>query len=164
MIHPFQIVQGTNKIMMVFEFANAQRTINLDEVEPYPGAAFMGYSVGRWEGDTLVVDVSDFSPYTWFDRSGNFHSDALHVVERYTPISRDAIRYEATIEDPKVFTGPWTISLPLYRRLEPDAAILDFRCIEHVEETIYGHLRKEPLVQRLEGEIMPKLPSWQPPS
>ena len=151
---PFQIVQGVNKIMMVFEFANAQRTINLDEVEPYPGEAFMGYSVGRWEGDTLVVEVSDFSPYTWFDRSGNFHSDALHVVERYTPISRDAIRYEATIEDPKVFTRPWTISLPLYRRLEADAQILDFRCMEHVEETIYGHLRKEPLVQRWEGDTM----------
>ena len=118
--YPFQIVQGVNKIMMVFEFANAQRTINLDEVEPYPGEAFMGYSVGRWEGDTLVVDVTDFSPYTWLDRSGNFHSDALHVVERYTPISRDAIRYEATIEDPKVFTRPWTISLPLYRRLEAE--------------------------------------------
>ena len=152
--YPFQIVQGVNKIMMVFEFANAQRTINLDEVEPYPGEAFMGYSVGRWEGDTLVVDVSDFSPYTWLDRSGNFHSDALHVVERYTPISRDAIRYEATIEDPKVFTRPWTISLPLYRRLEADARILEFRCMEHVEETIYGHLRKEPLVQRWEGETM----------
>ena len=152
--YPFQIVQGVNKIMMVFEFANAQRTINLDEVEPYPGEAFMGYSVGRWEGDTLVVDVTDFSPYTWLDRSGNFHSDALHVVERYTPISRDAIRYEATIEDPKVFTRPWTISLPLYRRLEAEAQILEFRCMEHVEETIYGHLRKEPLVQRWEGETM----------
>ena len=152
--YPFQIVQGVNKIMMVFEFANAQRTINLDEVEPYPGEAFMGYSVGRWEGDTLVVDVTDFSPYTWLDRSGNFHSDALHVVERYTPISRDAIRYEATIEDPKVFTRPWTISLPLYRRLEADAQILEFRCMEHVEETIYGHLRKEPPGQRWEGETM----------
>ncbi len=152
--YPFQIVQGTNKIMMIFEFANAQRTINLDNVEPYPGYAYMGYSVGRWEGDTLVVDVSDFTSYTWFDRSGNFHSDALHVVERYTPISRDAIRYEATIDDPKVFTRPWTISLPLYRRLEPDAQIMDFRCFEHVEETIYGHLRKEPLVERWEGETM----------
>ena len=152
--HPFQIIQGTNKIMMVFEFANAQRTINLDEVAPYPGEAFMGYSVGRWEEDTLVVDVSDFSPYTWFDRSGNFHSDALHVVERYTPISRDAVLYEATIEDPKVFTRPWKISVPLYRRLEPDAQILDFKCIEQVEETIYGHLRKQPLVERWEGETM----------
>jgi hypothetical protein len=152
--YPFQIIHGTDKIMMVFEFANAQRTINLDEVDPYPGFAYMGYSVGRWEGDTLVVDVTDFTAYTWFDRSGNFHSDALRVVERYTFISPDAIQYEATIEDPQVFTRPWTISLPLYRRLEPDAQIMDFRCFEHVEETIYGHLRKEPLVERWEGETM----------
>ena len=152
--YPFQIFQGTNKIMIVFEFANAQRTINLDEVEPYPGDAYMGYSVGRWEGDTLVVDVSNFTPYTWFDRSGNFHSDALHVVERYTPISRDAIRYEVTIDDSEVFTRPWKISLPLYRRLDPDAQILDFRCIEQVEETLYGHLRKQPLVEHWEGRTM----------
>ncbi len=154
MPYPLQVIQGTDKIMMVFEFANAQRTINLDEVAPYPGEAFMGYSVGRWEGDTLVVDVTDFSPYTWFDRAGNFHSDALHVVERYTPIGPNAIRYEATIEDEKVFTRPWTISVPLLRRLEPDAQILDFKCIEQAEETIYGHLRKEPLVERWEGETM----------
>jgi len=152
--YPFQIVQGTNKIMMIFEFANAQRTINLDAVDPYPGDAYMGYSIGRWQGDTLVVDVSNFTPYTWFDRAGDFHSDALHVVERYTPISRDAIRYEATIEDPKVFTRPWKITVPLYRRLEPDAQVLDFRCIEQVEETIYGHLRKKPLVTHWEGRTM----------
>jgi hypothetical protein len=152
--YPFQIIQGTNKIMMVFEFANAQRTINLDDVAPYPGEAFMGYSVGRWDGDTLVVDVTDFSPYTWFDRAGNFHSDALHVIERYTLIGPNVIQYEATIEDEKVFTRPWTIRVPLYRRLEPDAQVLDFKCIEEVEETIYGHLRKEPLVERWEGETM----------
>ena len=151
---PFQIIQGSNKIMMIFEFANAQRTINLDTVEPYPGFAYMGYSVGRWEGDTLIVDVTDFTSYTWFDRSGNFHSDALHVVERYTLISKDVIQYEATIEDPQVFTRPWKISLPLYRRLESNAQLMDFRCYEHVEETIYGHLRKQPLVQRWEGETM----------
>jgi hypothetical protein len=114
----------------------------------------MGHSVGRWEGNTLVVDVSSFTPYTWFDRSGNFHSDALRVVERYTPISQDAIHYEATIEDKKVFTRPWKISLPLYRRLEPNAQLMDFKCIEMVEETIYGHLRKQPLVRRWEGRTM----------
>ena len=114
----------------------------------------MGHSVGRRDGDALVVDVSSFTPYTWFDRSGNFHSDALHVVERYTPISRDAIQYEATIEDSKVFTRPWKISLPLYRRLESNARIMDFRCIEMVEETLYGHLRKQPLVKRWEGRTM----------
>jgi hypothetical protein len=152
--YPFQIFQGTNKIMMIFEFANAQRTINLDKVDPYPGDAYMGYSVGHWEGDTLVVNVTNFTPYTWFDRAGNFHSDALHVTERYTPMGSNALRYEATIEDPKVFTRPWKISLPLYRRLEPDAQILDFRCIEQVEETLYGHLRKQQLVKHWEGRTM----------
>src|SRR3989454_9899458 len=152
--YPFQILQSTNKVMMVFEFANAQRTIHLDQVEPYPGDAYMGHSVGRWDGDTLIVDVSSFTPYTWFDRSGNFHSDALHVVERYTPISRDAIRYEATIEDPQVFTRPWKISMPLYRRLEPNAQLMDFRCVEMVEETMYGHLRKDQLVKQWSGDTM----------
>jgi hypothetical protein len=152
--YPFQIFQGANKVMMIFEFANAQRTISLDKVDPYPGDAYMGYSVGRWDGDTLVVDVTDFTPYTWFDRAGDFHSDALHVTERYTPMGPNAIRYEATIEDSKVFTRPWKIALPLYRRLEPDAQVLDFRCIEQVEETLYGHLRKQQLVKHWEGRTM----------
>jgi len=152
--YPFQIVQGTDKIMMVFEFANAQRTINLDDVAPYPAEAFMGYSVGRWDGDALIVETTNLTPYTWLDRAGNFHSDALHVTERYTPIGPHAIQYEATLEDPKVFSRPWTIRLPLYRRLEADAQLMDFRCMEHVEETIYGHLRKAPLVERWEGRTM----------
>ena len=152
--HKFQIVQGPAKIMMAFEFRNADRTIHLDDVAPYPADAYMGHSVGRWEGDTLVVDVTRFTPYTWFDRSGNFHSDALHVIERYTPIGRDAIQYQATIEDKKVFTRPWTIRLPLYRRLEPNARLIPFRCMEMAEETALGHLRKEPLVKRWEGKTM----------
>ncbi len=154
MPYKFQIIQGTNKILMIFEFAGAQRTIHLDEVDPYPADAFMGHSVARWEGDTLVVDVSRFTAQTWFDRAGNFHSDALHVVERYTPISRDAFSYEATIEDPKVFTRPWKISMPIYRRLEPNARLMEFRCQEMAEETALGHLRKQPLVRRWEGNTM----------
>ena len=129
--------------MMVFEFAGAVRTLHLDEVTPYPADAYMGYSVARWEGDTLVVDVSRFTAQTWFDRSGNFHSDALHVVERYTPISRDAFRYDATIEDPKVFTRPWKMSMPLYRRQEKNAQLVEYKCVEMVEELMYGHLRKK---------------------
>jgi hypothetical protein len=154
MPYPFQIIQSATKINMVFEFANAQRTIHLNQMDPYPNTLFMGYSVGKWEGETLVVDVSSFTDATWFDRSGNFHSDALHVTERYTPMSRDAIRYEATIEDPQVFTRPWKISMPLYRRLEPNAQLTDFRCVEMVEETMYGHLRKEQLVKHWEGKTM----------
>jgi hypothetical protein len=102
----FQIIQGTMKVLMVFECAGAERTIHLDQVALYPVDAYMGHAVGHWEGDTLVTDVSSFTSETWPDRSGDFHSDALHVVERYTPITRDAFRYEATIEDKNVFTRP----------------------------------------------------------
>jgi len=154
MPYPFQIIQSSTKIMMVFEFANAERTIHLNKMEDYPNVAYMGYSVGRWEGDTLVVDVKDFTDATWFDRAGNFHSDALHVVERYTPMGQNVIHYEATIEDPQVFTRTWKISMPLYRRLEPNAQLMEFRCVPMVEETFYGHLRKNQLVKHWEGTTM----------
>ena len=104
----------------------------------------MGWSVGHWEGDTLVVDVTGLNDQTWFDRAGNFHSDALHVVERYTPRSPDTLMYEATIEDPKVFSRPWKISMPLYRHVEKNAQLLEFKCVEFAEELMYGHLRKQP--------------------
>ena len=110
---------------------------------PAPADSWMGWSVGHWEGDTLVVDVSSMNDQTWFDRAGNFHSDALHVVERYTPMGPDHLLYEATIEDPNVFTRPWTISLPLYRRIEPNVELMEFKCVEFVEEKLYGHLRKQ---------------------
>src|SRR5580698_6071185 len=154
MPHPFQIIQSATNVMMVFEFANAQRTIHLAKMDPYPNVAYMGYSVGHWEGDTLVTDVSDFTDATWFDRAGNFHSDALHVIERLTPQGRDVIRYEATIEDKQVFTRPWKISMPLYRRLEKNAQVMEFRCVEMVEETMYGHLRKDQLVKSWVGNTM----------
>ena len=82
------------------------------------------------------------------------HSEALHVTERFTPISKDAIQYEATMEDPNVFTRPWKISMPLYRRLEPNAQLVEYRCIEFTEEFMYGGLRRKPLVTRWEGETM----------
>ena len=154
MPYPFQIVQGTNKIQMAFAFTSTARTIHLDQVEAPPDDTYMGHSVGRWEGDTLVVDVTGFNGKNWFDRAGNFHSDALHLVERFTPITRDAIHYEVTIEDPKVFTRPWNISMPLYRRLEPNAQLLEYRCMEFVEEFLWGNLRKQQLVKRWEGETI----------
>ena len=154
MPYPFQIVQGPDKIAMTFTFSNATRVIHLDKVEPPPDTTYMGHSVGRWEGDTLVVDVTEFNGRTWFDRAGNFHSDALHVVERFTPLTPDAFRYEATIDDPQTFTRPWTISMPIYRRLEPNARLMEYRCIEFVEELLYGHLRREQLVRHWEGETI----------
>ena len=114
----------------------------------------LGHSVARWEGDTLVVDVTHFGNKTWLDRAGNFHSDALRLEERFTPISPDAIHYEVSIDDPNVFTRPWTISMPLYRRLEPNAQLLEYNCVEFVEEFVYGHLRKDPLVTRWEGKTI----------
>jgi len=140
---PFQIVQTPKIVLMAYEYANASRTIYIDSKAASPVDTWMGHSLGRWEGDTLVVDVTSFNDQSWFDRAGNFHSDALHVVERYTPISPDALMYEATIEDPKVFTRPWKISMPLYRRLEKNAQLLEFKCVEFVEELMYGHLRKQ---------------------
>ena len=154
MPYPFTIVQGTDKIHMTFAFSNAARVIHMNAVEGPPDDTYMGHSVGRWEGDTLVVDVRNFNGKNWFDRAGNHHSDALHLVERFTPLGPDAIRYDVTIEDPKVFTRPWTISMPLYRRLEPNATVLDYNCIDFAEEFMYGNLRKEPLVTHWEGETM----------
>jgi hypothetical protein len=154
MPYPFQIVQSTNKVHMAFAFTSTARTINLDEVEGPPDLTYMGHSVGRWEGDTLVVNVTEFNGKNWFDRAGNFHSEELRLEERFTPITADAIRYEVTIEDPKVFSRPWKISMPLYRRLEPNMQLLEYRCIEFVEEFLYGNLRKKQLVTRWEGDTI----------
>jgi len=141
---PFQIVQTPKQILITYEFASASRIVHMDRPDlESPIDTWMGHSRGRWEGETLVVDVTSFNDQTWFDRAGNFHSDALHVVERYTATSPDALRYEVTIEDPKVFTRPWKMSMPLYRRLEKNVQLLEFKCVEFVEELIYGHLRKK---------------------
>ena len=154
MPYPFQIVQGTNKVQIAFSFANAARTIHLDEVEEPPTDTAMGHSLGRWDGDTLVVESGGFHGQSWLDRAGNFHSSALRVTERFTLMTPDAIRYEVTLDDPEVFVRPWTISMPLYRRLEANAQLLEYNCVEFVEEFMYGYARKEQLVKRWEGDNM----------
>ena len=154
MPYPFQITQGTDKIHIAYEFSNTARTIHLDKVAGPPDDTWMGHSVGHWEGDTLVVDVTNFNDRSWFDRAGNFHSDALHLVERFTLMSPDIVQYEVTIEDPKVFTRPWRIAMPLYRRVEPNMQLLEFRGNEFVEVFLYGGLRKQQLVKHWEGETM----------
>ena len=141
---PFQIIQSPNSVMIAYEFVGALRTINMDEHNEAPADSWMGWSNGHWEGDTLVVDTTGFVPYTWFDRAGDYHSDALHVVERYMPVSPYHLVYEATIDDPKVFTRPWKVSFPLYRRVEKNVQLLDFNCVEFVEEMNYGRYRKQP--------------------
>jgi hypothetical protein len=139
---PFQIIQSTDAILISYEFADASRIVNMKDHQEPPIDSWMGWSNGRWEGDTLVITVTGFNGQGRFDRAGNFHSDALRVVERYTPLSAHHLQYEATIEDPKVFTRPWKIRMPLYRRIEPNAQRLEFKCVEFTEELIYGTLRK----------------------
>jgi hypothetical protein len=141
---PFQIVQTPKFVLIAYEFASASRTIPIAaKKEDAPVDTWMGDSYGRWDGDTLVVDASSFNDLSWLSRAGDFHSEALHVVERYTPLSHDALMYEATIEDPNIFTRPWKISMPLYRHLEKNAQLLEFKCVEFVEELMYGPLRKK---------------------
>jgi hypothetical protein len=144
MPYPFQIIQSQKNIMISYEYAGAVRIVDMGKPGPAPVDSWMGWSAGHWDGDSLVIDVTGFNNKTWFDRAGNFHSDALHVVERYTPRSPDVLMYEATIEDPKVFSRPWKISLPLYRHVEKNAQLLEFKCVEYAEELMYGPLRKHP--------------------
>jgi hypothetical protein len=139
---PFQIVQGPDKVAFAYEFATSNRVVNMKNHQKAPVPMWMGWSNGSWDGDTLVVEVTGNRDDTWFDRSGNFHSDAMKVTERFSFRNRDVINYEATIDDPKTFTRTWKISFPLYRRLENNAKLLEFKCVEFTEELIYGHLRK----------------------
>ena len=137
---PFQIFQTPREILIVYEYKGSFRTVYMDPHRDAPNESWLGWSNGRWEGDTLVVDVTGFTDHTWFDRAGNFHSADLHVVERYTLVSPYHIQYEATIEDPKVFTRPWKIRFPLYRRVEPDVQLVEFNCVPFVEELMYAPL------------------------
>ena len=145
MPYPFQIFQSNKAIFLAYEYAGAARNIYLKDPGPAPVDSWMGQSVGKWEGDTLVIDVTGFNDQSWFDRAGNFHSDKLHVVERYTRTAPDVLTYEATIDDPTVFTRPWKMSMPLYRRLDKGVQLMDFKCVEFVEELMYGQFRKQPL-------------------
>lgn len=138
MPYPFEIVQTPDAIAIRYEFAHALRTIAMNgkHAEGIP-PAWMGDSRGHWEGDTLVVDVTTFNEDTWFDHAGNFHSDALHVIERYTMTNPDHILYEVTIEDPQVFTRPWKMSMPLYRRVDKNVKLLEYECVFYLQEERY---------------------------
>jgi hypothetical protein len=142
--HPFQILQSPNRMWIVYQYSYARREIFMNGKKEAPIESWMGWSNARWDGDTLVIDVTGLNGQSWFDRAGNFATEALHVVERYTMIDNDHIVYEATIEDPNVFTRPWKISMPLYRRIEKNVQLLQFRCAEYVEEFFYGQLVSPP--------------------
>jgi hypothetical protein len=143
MPYPFQIVQGDGDILFVYEFASANRVVHMAKHEESPVDSWMGWSNGHWQGDTLVIEVSGFNDGSWFDRAGNYHSTSLKVTERYTLKDKDHIQYEATIEDPETYSKPWKISLPLYRLVEPNAQLLEFKCVEFSEELLYGDLTKK---------------------
>ena len=140
---PFQIIQSPDHVVMAYEFASASRIVYMDRPDfEAPIFSWMGHSRGHFEGDSLVIDVTDQVPDTWLDHAGNHHSDALRVTERYTHVGPNTLMYEATLEDPNVYTQSWTLKFPLYRRLDENMQILEFKCVEFTEELIYGHLRK----------------------
>ena len=142
---PFQIFQSDKAFFIAYEYAGATRDVLLKDPGPAQIDSWMGQSVGRWEGDTFVIEVSGFNDQSWFDRAGNHHSEQMKVTERYTMTDADHINYEATITDPATFARPWKMSMPLYRRVEKGARIGQFKCVEFVTELMYGHLRKEPI-------------------
>jgi hypothetical protein len=150
MPYPFQIVQTKDKILFAYEYGGSSgRVVHLgNDLEKtrerlINSDSWMGQSVGRFEGDTLVVDVRWFSHEIWLDRSGNFYTEGAHVVERYTPMSPFHLRYEATIDDPKVFTRPWKMSMVLYKHVEPDMELLELQCIPFAEDFLFGKFYKK---------------------
>jgi hypothetical protein len=142
MPYPFQIVQGQKDILFVYEYASSNRIVHMSNHTEPPVDSWMGWSNGKWDGDTLVIEATGFNDQSWFDRAGNNHTEALKVTERFT-LNGDNLMYEARIEDPKTFTQPWTIRMPLYRRIEPNVQLLEFKCVEFSEELLYGDLKKK---------------------
>jgi hypothetical protein len=142
--YPFQITQSTDYIIISSEYAATARTLHLATHKAGPTDSWMGHSNARFEGESLVVDVTALNGESWFDRSGNYASSNVRIVERFTFTAPDRLAYEAQIEDPTVFTRPWKIRMPIYRRAESDSQLLEFKCVEFAEDLLYGHLRREP--------------------
>lgn len=147
MPYPFEIVQGDGDILFVYEYATSNRTVRMGDSRISPDEVlvdqWLGWSNGHWEGDTLVVEVFGNMP-VWLDRAGNFHNGGT-VTERYTLMGENHLWYEATIDDPSTFSRPWTIEMPLYRRMEPNAAIFEYKCIEFAEPLLYGEFLNDPI-------------------
>jgi hypothetical protein len=128
---PFQIVQSPGNLAIMYTDNHAYRIVDPSTVPHDDGIDFfMGDSRGHWDGSTLVVDVVDLGDQTWLDEAGNFHSDQLHVVERYTLLGSDTMQYEARIEDPMVYSTPWTIRVLLYRQKQAGARIIEDECLD----------------------------------
>jgi len=142
---PFQIFHSDAHVAITYEYASAFREIYLEDPGEPQVDSWMGQSYGQWDGDTFVVRVDGMLGDAWLDRAGNFTGYGTTVTERYTMIGPDHLVYEAEIENPETFSEPWTIRMPLYRNIEPNARLGQFKCVEFVEELMYGHLRKNPI-------------------
>ena len=141
MPYAFQIFHSEEAFFFAYEYAGATRNIYLEDPGEPPVDSWMGQSWGYWEENTFVVEAKGFNDQTWFDRSGNYHSDKLKVTERYTLLNPYLMDYEANIEDEEVFTRPWKIKMKLYKKVGDDAQLQQFKCVEFVEELIYGEWR-----------------------
>ena len=142
MPYPFQITQTPKYINIHYQFANADRIVHMTNHADPLVDSWMGWSNGSWDGDTLVIEVAGFNGRSWYDRAGNFQTANTKVTERYTPVSPDHLQYEATIEDSTIYTRPWKIRMPLYRIKDPNAQLLEFKCVEYSEEALYGRYTK----------------------
>jgi len=142
---PFQIFHSDKAVFFAYEYAGAVRNVFLTDPGEAPVDSWMGQSFGKWDGDTFVIEVTGLLGDTWLDRSGNLHGSTTKVTERWTPTSDYTLRYEATIEDEETYTKPWKIAFNLYKKVGEDAQLQQFKCVEFVEELMYGHLRKAPL-------------------
>ena len=140
MPYPFQIFQGDRDILMVYSYATANRTIFMKNHQAPPVDTWMGRSNGHWEGDTLVVETTGFNARAHLDRAGNYFGASLKVVERFALENPNVIRYEATLTDPETYTAPWTIRMPLYKHVEANAQVLEYKCVPFAEELLYKDL------------------------
>lgn len=147
---PFQIFQGNGDVLMVYPFEATNRIIHMNDPSEQPIDTWMGKSSGTWQGNVLVVTTINQNEKTWLDRAGNFHSNEMKVTERFTLLDADHIRYEATIEDPKTFSKPWTIEMPLYRLIDENVELLEHKCVPFADKLLYSDL------MHLEPQSKPK--------
>jgi hypothetical protein len=142
MPYPFQILQNERDVAISYQYATGFRRIFVGGEEEAPLDSWMGWSNGHWEGDAFVVEVTGLNGLTWLDRAGNYASANARVEERYTLLGPNHMQYEAMIDDPTVFSRPWTIRMPLYRIVDENYRMMEFKCEAFAEEKLYGHLRK----------------------
>lgn len=141
MPYAFQIFQSAEAVFFAYEYAGATRNILLQDPGEAPVDSWMGQSWGYWEDNSFIIKTNGFNGQTWLDRSGNFHSDKLNVTEKYTLVNEHVMEYEATLEDEETYTRPWTIKMNLYKKTGQDAQLQQFKCVEFVEELLYGEWR-----------------------